>query len=259
MKLCVVIPVYNHEGTLPAMLDSLKAYGLPCILVNDGSSQACGDALERLRSLEPQRISLSHLPENLGKGGAVMAGLRQAQSAGFTHALQIDADGQHQASDLPRFMEAADKDPEALICGVPLFDASAPKSRLYGRLATRIWIWINTLSFQIQDAMCGFRIYPLHSTVALMDEVHLGRRMDFDPEILVRLSWKGLRVVGIPTQVLYPQGGSSHFRLLQDNWLISRMHAKLFFGMLFRSPLLLWRKCRPNTGPISPKSALPGA
>lgn len=259
MNCCIVIPVFNHEGAMPAVLDSLKGFGLDCLLVNDGSSEECSRVLEALALEQAAWVSLLTLEQNQGKGGAVMAGLLEARQRGYSHALQIDADGQHDVRDLPKFLEAAEADPEAVICGVPLFDASAPKARLYGRWATHIWIWINSLSLQIKDAMCGFRLYPLNSVVKLISEVELGRRMDFDPELLVRLSWRGARIVSIPTQVQYPLDGRSHFRLFSDNWLISRMHARLFFGMLFRSPLLLWRKCKPNTGPRSPKSALPGA
>jgi glycosyltransferase involved in cell wall biosynthesis len=259
MRLCIVIPVYNHEGAVPGVLESLKPHGLHCVLVNDGSSHECREVLHSQAQKHGAWVSLVHLEQNQGKGGAVMAGIREARIRDFTHALQIDADGQHEAGDLPLFIEAARRQPDAVICGVPVYDQSAPKARLYGRWATHVWIWINSLSFQIKDAMCGFRLYPVHAVHSLMDEVALGRRMDFDPEVLVRLSWRGTRIVSIPTNVQYPKDGRSHFRLFNDNWLISRMHARLFFGMLFRSPLLLWRKWNPSTGPASPKSALPGA
>src|SRR5690606_26692314 len=134
--------------------------------------------------------------------------------------------------------------PLALICGYPQYDASVPKSRLYARYLTHVWVWINSLSLQIRDAMCGFRVYPLAASVALIDSTDLGRRMDFDPEILVRLAWRNQPMVWLPTKVHYPLDGLSHFRLLHDNALISTMHAKLFFGMLLRAPLILWRRWR---------------
>lgn len=92
--------------------------------------------------------------------------------------------------------------------------------------------------------MCGFRVYPLSATVALIDATSIGRRMDFDVEILVRLHWRGIGIVNQPTRVSYPTDGVSHFRVWLDNVLISRMHAKLFLGMLLRLPALLWRKAR---------------
>jgi hypothetical protein len=119
-----------------------------------------------------------------------------------------------------------------------------PKGRLYGRYLTHIWVWINSLSLSIPDSMCGFRVYPLAPTLELIDSVAIGRRMDFDSEILVRLSWLNQPMQWLPIRVRYPADGLSHFRLLHDNALISLMHAKLFFGMLLRAPLILWRRWR---------------
>jgi hypothetical protein len=134
--------------------------------------------------------------------------------------------------------------PEAVICGCPVYDASVPKARLYGRYATHVWVWINTLSFDIRDSMCGYRVYPLARTLALIDSVKLGSRMDFDADIIVRLHWRGAQVRNRPTRVTYPADGVSHFRLWHDNLRISRMHTVLFLGMLLRSPMLLARKWR---------------
>jgi hypothetical protein len=128
-----------------------------------------------------------------------------------------------------------------VIYGVPIYDADVPRSRLYGRYLTHVWVWINTLSFDIRDSMCGFRVYPLPPTLALLP---LPPRMDFDVEVMVRLHWAGLKFQPILTQVVYPQGGLSHFRLWRDNARISWMHTRLFFGMLLRLPVLLWRKLR---------------
>jgi len=187
-------------------------------------------------------ITLVRLARNQGKGGAMIAGLRAAAGAGWTHALQIDADGQHDAADIPGFLARARAAPTAVICGVPVYDESVPLGRLIGRYATHVWVWINTLSLAIRDSMCGFRVYPLARVASVLDVRALGRRMDFDPEVLVRLHWRGVAIVSLPTRVTYPADGLSHFRLGRDNLLISRMHARLFLGMLLRSPRLLWRK-----------------
>jgi glycosyltransferase involved in cell wall biosynthesis len=218
----------------------LRAQGLPVLLVDDGSDAATAAALDAL-ALQPG-VHLLRLAQNQGKGGALMAGLRAAAAEGCTHVLQIDADGQHAAEDAHRFVAAAQAQPEAFICGCPIYDASVPKGRLYGRYATHIWVWINTLGFAVRDSMCGFRVYPLAATLAVIDAVRIGRRMDFDTEIAVRLVWRGVEVVNLPTRVHYPENGISHFRVLHDNLLISAMHTRLFFGMLVRLPLLLWRK-----------------
>jgi len=237
----VVIPVYNHPDAIGQMVAAVRGHGLPCVLVDDGSEARCAAVLDALAA-GGDGVSLLRLPVNQGKGGAMMAGLREALRRGYTHALQIDADGQHDARDIPKFVAAARARPEALVCGTPVYDASVPKGRLYGRYITHVWVWINTLSFEIRDSMCGFRVYPLAVTVAVLDGAALGRRMDFDTEVLVRLFWRGMRMVNVPTRVTYPADGVSHFDALRDNILISRMHARLFFGMVVRMPLLLWRK-----------------
>lgn len=235
-----VIPVYDHGEAVGAVAANIRASGLHCILVDDGSSAACASVLDTLA--QAPDVTLVRLASNQGKGGAMMAGLRAAAAAGCTHALQIDADGQHDARDIPAFLARAAAQPDAVICGVPIYDETVPMGRLVGRYATHIWVWINSLSFEIRDSMCGFRVYPLAPVVKLLDEARLGRRMDFDPEVLVRLHWRGMKIVSVPTRVTYPQDGLSHFRLGLDNWLITRMHTRLAFGMLVRSPMLLWRR-----------------
>lgn len=244
MKVCAVIPVYNHGAAIGAVVRSVLNHGLPCLLVDDGSDAECAQVLTELASVHSEHVSLTRLPVNQGKGGAMMAGLRVALQQGYSHALQIDADGQHNTNDIPAFLDSSRLHPDRVICGCPVYDDSVPKGRLYGRYLTHVWVWINTLSFAIQDSMCGFRVYPLASTVALIDTTSIGRRMDFDVEILVRLYWRGMGIVNQPTRVSYPSDGVSHFRVWLDNVLISRMHAKLFLGMLLRLPSLIWRKVR---------------
>ena len=241
---CVLVPVYNHEGTLDSLVDRLRCCGLPCILVDDGSDVACRDTMVRLRQREAAWVRLVRHGTNQGKGAAVITGLRTAAADGFTHAVQIDADAQHSTDDVPKFLDAARRNPLAVIAGCPEYDTSVPRARLYGRYATLIWVWINTLSLEIRDAMCGFRVYPIAPTLALADRVRLGTRMEFDAEVIVRLSWDGVRVVNLSTPVTYRVDGVSHFRLWRDNLRISRMHARLFFGMLRRLPHLLLRRWR---------------
>ena len=241
----VLIPVYNHEGAIGDVVRNVLAHGQHCLLVDDGSSPACAAVLDELA--KQQDVHLLRLPQNLGKGGAVMAGFREAARLGATHALQIDADGQHDTGDIPAFIDDARRHPDAVVCGVPRYDASVPKARLYGRYLTHAWVWINTLSLDIRDTMCGFRVYPLAPVLALIDAENLGSRMDFDTEVMVRLHWRGVRIVERPTRVTYPQDGVSHFDVWRDNLHISRMHAKLFFGMLWRAPWLLARRLRGAT------------
>ncbi|MDB5050196.1 MAG: glycosyl transferase family 2 [Fibrobacteres bacterium] len=236
---CIVIPVYEHAGPLQKVLAGLRPNGIPCVVVDDGSGEACRRALESLAAAHNTQVTLARLDRNGGKGAAVKAGLRLAAKLGFTHALQVDADGQHDLRALPELLAAAEKEPDAVICGRPVFDASVPSSRLYGRRLTNFWVKVNTLSRAIPDGMCGLRVYPLAATLRVLDAGRTGNRMDFDPEVLVRLKWAGLALRFLPVAVNYPEGGVSHFRLGLDNTLISWMHTRLFFGMLARFVPLL--------------------
>lgn len=243
-KPCVVIPVYNHEQAITHMVTTILSYQLTCILIDDGSDNVCAKALDQLTALFPDNVILLRHSYNSGKGSAVMTGIRHAFKMGFTHALQIDADGQHCTTDITRFLSLSSEHPSSIIIGCPIYDHTVPRQRLYARYLTHIWVWINTLSRDIKDSMCGFRVYPLLPIIDLDHKKALGGYMDFDSEILVRLHWKGLNMINLPTAVTYPQNGISHFRLIRDNVLISRMHARLFLGMLWRLPYLLARKLR---------------
>ncbi|MGB3394459.1 MAG: glycosyltransferase family 2 protein [Stenotrophomonas sp.] len=238
----VVIPVYDHEHAIAAVVDGVRSAGLPCLLVDDGSRASCAAVLQTLA--QQPGVDLLRLDVNQGKGGAILAGFAEAARRGYSHVLQIDADGQHDTGDLPRFIAAARQQPQAVICGIPAYDASVPKARLYGRYLTHVWVWINTLSLHLRDSMCGFRVYPLPPVLRLVAEETIGRRMDFDSEILVRLYWRQVPVQHFSTRVTYPADGVSHFDALADNLRISRMHARLFFGMLRRAPRLLWQRRR---------------
>jgi glycosyltransferase involved in cell wall biosynthesis len=238
----VVIPVYNHPASIGHVVVQVRAHGLPCILVDDGSDAECARVLDALADGNEGTVSLVRLSRNQGKGAAMVAGFREAGRRGHSHVLQIDADGQHDCDDIPGFIALARAQPGAVIAGCPIYDGSVPRARLVGRYATHVWVWINTLSLDIRDSMCGFRIYPLDSLLPLLEAVSIGRRMEFDSDVIVRLHWRGVPVVNQPTRVTYPRDGVSHFRMWRDNARISAMHARLFAGMLCRAPLLLWRR-----------------
>ena len=242
LRVCVIVPVYDHHAALPRLIDALRSTGLTCWLVDDGSHAPCAEAVQRLCAENSQWVHRLRLENNQGKGAAVLSGLRAAQAAGFTHAVQIDADLQHDPSRIGDFVAAAERDPTAVINGVPQYDASVPAVRLHGRRITTVLVWLNTLSLQIADAMCGFRLYPIAPAVALDDRVHIGRRMEFDTDIIVRLFWAGTPVVNLPTPVTYPADGVSHFRMLRDNLRMTGLHFRLFGGMLTRLPRLLPRR-----------------
>lgn len=238
---CFLIPCYNHGSTIGAVLDSLQPYPYPVIIVDDGS-----DANTKAILAEQSRrnnVTLVTLDKNQGKGGAMIVGMQEAFRQSYTHAIQIDADGQHDIKALPKLIATSAEHLTSLVSGQPVYDESVPKSRLYGRYATHIWVWIETLSFAIKDSMCGFRAYPVARAIKVLDRnPRIGRRMDFDTEIMVRMYWDGCDVRFVDTRVIYPEGGISHFDALWDNVKISAMHTKLFLGMLPRIPALLKRK-----------------
>lgn len=236
---CVLIPCYNHGAILASVLARLAPFNLPVIVVDDGSDAR---TKQHIAALDAPQLRVLTLPHNQGKGAAVIAGLRAAAAAGFSHALQLDADGQHQVEDTPRMLAEAERYPHCLISGQPQYDASIPKSRLYGRYITHFWVWVETLSFSLKDSMCGFRVYPLAASLELCDRRAIGQRMDFDTEIMVRLYWQGTPSRFIRTRVTYPPSGVSHFDALHDNLRISWMHTRLFFGMLPLIPQLLSRR-----------------
>ena len=234
---CAVVPCYNHGDTVAAVVDRLAAHGLDTLVVDDGSKASTALALAALAQRQP-RVQVLRMARNSGKGTAVIAGLREAARRGFTHALQVDADGQHCIDDVPLFLEQGRSQPRAVVCGLPLYERDAPKSRRYGRYITHFWVWLETRSLAIGDSMCGFRLYPLAATLALANRTRLARGMSFDIDVVVRLAWEGLPIVNVPTRVTYPSGGISHFHMVRDNLRISATHTRLVTEML-------WRLVRP--------------
>jgi hypothetical protein len=180
---------------------------------------------------------------NGGKGAAVITGMREALKEGYTHVLQVDADGQHDLTKILDLIKLSEQYPKRIISGMPVYDKSVPTSRKLCRYATHILVWIHTLSLEIKDSMCGFRIYPLREALRVIDaRDEFGQRMDFDIEILVRAYWADLHTIQLPVGVRYPLDGVSHFQLFNDNFLITKLHIRLFFGMLMNSPKLMLRR-----------------
>lgn len=238
-RACAIVPVYDQPARLEASIMRLRQTGLPVILVDDGSHEPTKSLCDKLAPLCARVV---HHAANQGKGGAVMTGFRTAAKLGFTHALQADADGQIDLSAIPTFLRLSQKHPDELVCGYPKYDSTVPKARLWGRTLTNFWCSLNSLSLSIADAMCGLRVYPLEATTEVCASASIGKRMDFDPEILVRLLWAGVRLRNVPVAVTYPEDGVSHFRPLADNLRISWMHTKLFVRMATSFPIIIWSR-----------------
>ncbi len=245
-KICFVIPTYNHHLVISKMVNHLIQFNLMIFIVNDASNTITTHKLYTLQNDFGDRLKVIHLKSNSGKGGAVLMGMSVAHSNGYTHAFQIDADGQHSLNSITRFISQSERFPSHVICGVPVFDETIPLSRLVPRYITHILVWFETLSLDIKDSMCGFRIYPINEVLKINHSINIGRRMDFDVEILVRLYWNHIYPVNLPVKVFYPENGLSNFRLFKDNLLISWMHTKLIFGMFIRLPSLIINNIRKH-------------
>lgn len=242
IKYGFLIPNYNHHLVIESTISALQRFNLPIILVDDGSNAETGQVLTEVEA-KFANVILIRRNENGGKGAAVQTGLAEALAQEWSHALQVDADGQHELNDVERLLAQSKFQPQALISGQPVYDESISKGRYYGRFITHFWVYIETLSTEIKDSMCGFRVYPLNAYKNLIQaNVNLGNKMDFDIEIMVKMHWQQVPIIFVPTKVHYPENGLSHFHVFDDNVLISLMHTRLFFGMLWRLPQLLRRK-----------------
>jgi len=240
---CLLIPIYEHRDSIGDVLKSLERHGLPCLVVDDGSGPETRAVLRGLAAHHPW-VRVHTRPRNGGRGAALKTGYRLAAGLGYTHVVQLDADAQHDAADVPRFVAVLRDAPEALVLGVPLFDGSAPRIRLYGRQLSRALVWITTLSFDVADPLCGFRGIPLASTLAWLDEAASGDHMEFDPELVIALRRRGVPIRSVPTRVVYNPGGLSHFDALRDNRRLARVYARA----LFTTPATLMRRLRPRRG-----------
>lgn len=238
MKQGFLIPVYRHGKSVGPLAKKLAESGLPVILVDDGNDEE-NKALINKCAAETPGVFLVSLKKNLGKGGSVSAGIKKAGELGLTHVLQIDADGQHDAGQVDFFLEESEKNPGSIICGYPEFDETAPKGRVAGRKISNFWASVVTLSSELKDILCGFRVYPVGAMLRIIKHPFLDKRMGFDPEVMVRLYWNRVFPVYHPVKVSYPEDGISNFNMVRDNIRISWTFCRLVAGMLLRLPLLI--------------------
>src|SRR5262249_21107484 len=187
----------------------------PCVGGEGGREGAPGAARGDEPGVGPGG-ELSRLPVNRGRGAALRHGYCRAAERGFSHVVQLDADGQHDPADVSKFLDAARRQPDALVLGRPIFGAGSPRIRLYRRRLSQAFGRASTGPYAIEDPLCGFRCFPLRRTVPVLAAVRLGDRMEFDPEIVVRLAWAGVPIVNVPTRVRYFAGGLSNFRMVRD-------------------------------------------
>ena len=225
MRCAVLIPTFDNPVTVRSVVQQVRRFVPDVIVVDDGSGSAGRAACEAIAA--DGLAYVHHRERNGGKGAAVKTGFVIARELGFSHVLQVDADGQHDLAAIPTFLHEGRQDPRALVLGCPRYDASVPRHREVARKFTRFWVDLEVGRGVIVDSMVGFRLYPL----ALTELVRVaGNWMDFDIEIAVRLAWQGTRIVNVPVGVRYldaTEGGVSHFRLLADNLRFTWLHSKL--------------------------------
>jgi len=240
----VLIPSYNPGGKALETVRAARAQWDPVWVIVDGSTDGSAEELTAMARGDPGLRVLVR-ERNGGKGAALLDGLIAARREGFTHALTMDADGQHPAGRIRAFMSASAAAPEAMILGDPVFDASAPRIRLRGRRIANWCTNLETLWAGVHDTLFGFRVYPIAALIEVMRHSRWMRRFDFDPEAAVRLAWRGTPLVNLPAPVRYftaEEGGVSHFNYWRDNVLLTSMYLRLLAGFVIRLPVLIARR-----------------
>jgi len=240
----LLVPSYNTGALLKITIEEALQQWLPIWVIIDGSDDGSEALLAPLQAQYPDTLLVIKLPQNRGKGAAILEGITQAQAKGFTHVLTMDADHQHPADYIKQFMQVSIDNPEAMILGEPMFDDSAPMIRVKGRRISNWWANLETMGWGIHDSLFGMRVYPIQDLIAVMHSTSWARRFDFEPEIAVRMAWSAVPVLNILTPVRYiakEEGGVSQFKYGRDNVLLIGMHIRLFTGFLLRLPKLILR------------------
>ena len=240
----VVIPSYDTGPLVYSTVAAARAAWSPVWVVVDGSRDGTAEGLLAMAAGDAG-LRVDVLAKNSGKGAAVLHALEAALAQGFTHALTMDADGQHPADRIAALMAESTAHPDAMVLGRPVFDASAPLLRVRGRRVSNAWTNLETLAAGIADSLYGFRVYPIAPLVDIMHRQPWMRRFDFDTEAVVRLAWRGVRPINVDAPVRYlraDEGGVSHFRYGRDNALLTWMHLRLLLGFALRLPSLVVRR-----------------
>jgi glycosyltransferase involved in cell wall biosynthesis len=237
----LLIPSYNSGPLLLTTVRDALQYWRPVWVVIDGSTDESQKGLNELGHSSSE-LQVIKLPQNQGKGAAVLEGMKRALAQGFQFALLMDADGQHPPDYIERTMQLSQDNPDSMILGSPVFGPDAPKSRRYGRLIGNWWANLETCWAGIGDSLFGFRVYPIAKSVQILESVRGGRRFDFETQLAVRLVWAGVRPISVPVPVRYfnrQEGGVSHFQYVRDNLLLTRVHAWLVLQTPWRM-MRLW-------------------
>ncbi len=233
----VVAPTYNHATALAGVLQALAGHNLPIIVVNDGAADNTRNILDEwLKAYDsgPMRRVVTH-DANRGKAAALRTGFAEAARLGYTHALTIDTDGQHDVADLVALTAVSMQNKDALVIGARTSaGARAPIASRIGRTFSNGLVWIEG-GVSVRDSQSGMRVYPLSHMHALAGRAS---RYAFETEVIVRAGWHGLPVVESPIRCIYalPGGRTTHFRLWRDTVDSIGMHAGLLTLALLPGP-----------------------
>lgn len=234
LGICVVIPTYNNVQTIAQVVEDVLTYCPDVIVVNDGSCDGSECILERMGD----RITLCAYQPNKGKGTALSTGFQKAREMGFRYAITMDADGQHYASDLPKFAESVAANPDSLIIGSRQFDnPNMPQQSNFANRFSNFWFTVQT-GKRLPDTQTGFRLYPLTPAMRLLTP-----RYEAELELLVRSAWRGIAIIPIPIQVFYPpkEIRVTHFRPGMDFFRISVLNTFLTLAaIIYGYPAMLF-------------------
>ena len=237
MNICAIIPTYNNEKTLSAVINSVLNYIPYVIVINDGSTDQTSEILNQYQRI----VKIISYPKNKGKGYALKCGFDCAKQNGYQYALTIDSDGQHYAQDIDSFIKMAKKYPDALIIGNRnLTQDNMPKKNTFANKFSNFWFALQT-GIKLPDTQTGFRLYPLKKMKYLRP---FTSRYESELEMLVRCAWRGIKLISIPVGVYYAPKGEriSHFRPGIDFLRISLMNTLfVFLAVIYGYPSRFFR------------------
>ena len=220
IKLLIVIPVFNHAGTLREVVAGALAVCGDVLVVDDGSTDESTEVLKGL----PVRL-IRHA-KNRGKGKAILAAAAEARRLGMSHIITIDADGQHDPADVSRFIPVIRENPLAIVIGKRIFNSkTVPFSSRFGRGFSNFWLRVET-GYSLKDTQSGFRAYP----VIILEWLKLHeKRYSFEIEVLVKAAWARVALKEVDISVYYPESEKriSHFRPFMDNLVLTVLNTRL--------------------------------
>ncbi len=234
LNICTVMPTYNNGSTLREVVERVLAYCQDVIVVNDGCTDNSAETLASFGN----RITVVDYGGNQGKGYALKRGFAKAKSLGFDYALTLDSDGQHFPEDIPLFIEALEQHPGALIVGSRnLRQENMPGGNTFANKFSNFWFKIQT-GISLPDTQTGYRLYPLRSLPRIFSS-----RYEAELALLVFSAWRGIKLVPVKVNVVYPEGRVTHFRPFWDFFRISVLNTFLcVVALIYGWPLRLIRK-----------------